>query len=121
MKRRAVEFEIGDLVWAILTKDRFSVGDYNKLAARKIGPLEILEKINLNAYRLKLPSHITTSDVFNVKHLVSYIGDLSTEDSNSRVNSLKPGKDDVDPYPPILWKGGSSRRHLYGEEAYHFN
>ena len=39
-KPRVVEFEISDFVWAILTKDRFPVGEYNKLAARKIGPLE---------------------------------------------------------------------------------
>ena len=71
-KRQVVECEIGDFVWAILTKDRFPVGEYNKLAARKIGLLEILEKINSNAYRLKLPSHMRTSDVFNVKHLVPY-------------------------------------------------
>ena len=80
-KRRVVEFEIGDFVWEILTKDRFLVGEYNKLAARKIGPLEILEKINPNAYRLKLPSHLRTSDVFNVKHLVPYRGDNSNPDS----------------------------------------
>ena len=59
-------------VWAILTKDRFPVGEYNKLAARKIGHLEILEKINPNAYRLKLPSHMRTSDVFNVKALFGF-------------------------------------------------
>lgn len=60
-KRRAVEFEVGDFVWAVLMKDRFPVGEYNKFAARKIGLLEILEKINPNAYKLKLPSHIRTS------------------------------------------------------------
>ena len=80
-KRRVVEFEIGDFVWAISTKDRFHVGAYNKLAARKIGPLEILEKINPNAYRLKLPSHMRTSNVFNVKHLVPYRGENSNPDS----------------------------------------
>ena len=80
-KRRVVEFEIGDFVWAISTKDRFHVGAYNKLAARKIGPLEILEKINPNAYRLKLPSHMRTSDVFNVKHLVPYRGENSNPNS----------------------------------------
>ena len=26
-KRRVAEFEIGDFVWTILTKDRFPVGD----------------------------------------------------------------------------------------------
>jgi hypothetical protein len=32
-KRRAMEFEEGDFVWAILTKDRVPEGEYNKLAA----------------------------------------------------------------------------------------
>ncbi|KAG5527003.1 hypothetical protein RHGRI_028065 [Rhododendron griersonianum] len=96
-KRRAVEFDVGDFVWAVLTKDRFPAGEYNKLAARKIGPLEILEKINPNAYKLKLPSHIRTSATFNVKHLIPYRGDSSDEESaNSRTNSLQPGEDDAD-------------------------
>ena len=56
-----VDFEVGDFVWAILTKDRFPIGECNKLATRKIGPLEILDKINSNAYGLKLPNHIPTS------------------------------------------------------------
>ncbi|GKD11705.1 putative reverse transcriptase domain-containing protein [Tanacetum coccineum] len=54
-KRRHVDFEEGDFVWAVLTKDCFLVGEYNKLSAKKIGLLEIVEKINSNAYRLKLP------------------------------------------------------------------
>jgi hypothetical protein len=62
----------------------------------KIGPVEIVKKINANAYQLKLPSHIKTSDVFNVKHLVPVIDDSSEEDVNSRANSLQPGEDDVD-------------------------
>ncbi|CAA0838473.1 Uncharacterized mitochondrial protein AtMg00860, partial [Striga hermonthica] len=62
---RHVEFDIGDFFWVVLTKDRFSAHEYNKLSARKIGPVEIIEKINLNAYRLRLPSHLRTSNVFN--------------------------------------------------------
>jgi len=97
-KRRALEFQVGDLVWAILTKDKFLVGEYNKLSARKIGPLEIIEKINPNAYRLKLPSHIRTADVFNVKHLIPYRGDhdedVVADNQNSRANSLHPGGND---------------------------
>jgi hypothetical protein len=83
-------------MWAILTKDKFPVGQYNKLAACKVGPIEIIEKINPNAYWLKLPSHIKTSDVFNVKHLVPFIDDSSDEDANSRMNFLQFGEDDVD-------------------------
>ena len=82
-------------MWAMLTKDRFPVGEDNKLAARKVGPVEIIEKINPNAYRLKLPSHIKMSDVFNIKHLVPFIEDSLDEDANSRTNSIQLGEDDV--------------------------
>ena len=94
-KRHPLEFEEGDFVWAILTKDRFPIGEYNKPAARKIGPVEIVKKINANAYQLKLPSHIRTTDVFNIKHLVPFLEDSSEEDGNSRANSLPPGEDDA--------------------------
>ncbi|PKI50012.1 hypothetical protein CRG98_029599 [Punica granatum] len=93
-KRRSVEFEVGDYVWAILTKDRYPAGEYNKLSARKIGPVQVIEKINSNAYRLKLHSHIRTADVFNMKHLIPYMDDSSDED-NSRANSLHPGENDA--------------------------
>ncbi|PKI61250.1 hypothetical protein CRG98_018349 [Punica granatum] len=49
-KRRSVEFVMGDFVWAILTKDQYPAREYNKLSARKIGPVEVIEKINPNAY-----------------------------------------------------------------------
>ncbi|PKI72878.1 hypothetical protein CRG98_006746 [Punica granatum] len=93
-RRRHVEFGIGNFIWVILTKDRFYAGDYHKLSARKIGPVEVIEKINSNAYRLKLPSHIRIVDVFNVKHLISYTGDSSGDD-DSRANSLHPGENDA--------------------------
>ena len=94
-----MEFEVGDYVWAVLTKDHFSMGDYNKLSAKKIGHIEIIEKINPNAYRLKLPSHIRIADVFNVKHLIPYVGDSSLGDddaTNSRANFLRPGGNDAE-------------------------
>nr|GEW70451.1 putative reverse transcriptase domain-containing protein [Tanacetum cinerariifolium] len=94
-----VDFEVGDFVWAVLTKDRFLVGEYNKLSAKKIGLLKIVEKMNSNAYRLKLLSHIRCSDVFNVKHLLLYHGNYSDEDSvgNSRTNFVYPEGNDVNP------------------------
>ncbi|KAF7149406.1 hypothetical protein RHSIM_Rhsim03G0142700 [Rhododendron simsii] len=75
-KWRFVEFVVGDFVYAVLTKDCYSAHDYNKLVARKIGPVKVIEKINPNAYRLKLPSHIRTGDVFNVKHYTVQRGQL---------------------------------------------
>ena len=85
---------MGDYVWAILTKERFSTSEYNKLSTKEIGPVEIIEKINPNVYHLKLPSHIRTVNVFNVKHLIPYAGD-SSDDNNSRANSIHPGENDV--------------------------
>ncbi|GJY79709.1 putative nucleotidyltransferase, ribonuclease H [Tanacetum coccineum] len=98
-KRTHVDFEEGDFVWAVLTKDRFPVGEYNKLSVKKVGPLEIVEKINSNAYRLKLPSHIRCSDVFNVKHLIPYHGDSYDDElaMNSRTNFVYPRVNDGGP------------------------
>ncbi|GKC26093.1 hypothetical protein Tco_1033387 [Tanacetum coccineum] len=92
-KRGHVDSEEGDFVWVVLTKDHFPVGEYNKLSAKKVGPLEIVDKINSNAYRLKFPSHIMCYDVFNVKHLIPYHGDSSDDDlaMNSRTNFVYPG------------------------------
>lgn len=97
--RREVLFEVGDFVWAILTKDCFPAHEYNKLKAWKIGPLEILERINPNEYRLALSNHIHTSDVFNVKHLVPFTGNASSfEDvADSGPNLSHPEGDDVNP------------------------
>lgn len=45
------------------------------LKSKKIGPVKIIEWINPNAYRVELPSHLRTSDVFNVKHLSPFHGE----------------------------------------------
>jgi hypothetical protein len=50
------------------------------LLLKRFDCLEIIEKINSNAYQLKLSSHIKTSNVFNVKHLLPYMEDLFDEE-----------------------------------------
>ncbi|KAE8702634.1 putative CCCH-type zinc finger family protein [Hibiscus syriacus] len=96
--RRQILFDVGDFVWAVLTHDRFPVGEYNKLKDRKIGPCEVVQKINDNAYRLRLPSHLNTSDVFNVKHLSHYFVDSDDTTLNSRTSSFQPGVTDAGGY-----------------------
>ncbi|KAL2527315.1 CCHC-type domain-containing protein [Abeliophyllum distichum] len=59
----------------VLTKERFPAHEYNKLKARRIGPVRILEKINANAYCLELPTGMKTTNIFNVKHLAPFLGD----------------------------------------------
>lgn len=73
-KRRHVEFEVGDLVWAFWPKSVLKLMS-TFLAAPKIGPLEILEKINPSLYCLQLLANLRMSDLFNVKHLVPYVGE----------------------------------------------
>lgn len=80
----------------ILTIYRFPMGEYNKLASLKIGSVEIIEKINSNAYRLKLSSNIRTSDIFNIEHRIPFTSDCFDEDLNLRANSIQLGEDDVD-------------------------
>ncbi|KAE8699360.1 putative CCCH-type zinc finger family protein [Hibiscus syriacus] len=93
--RRQVLFDVGDFVWVVLTRDRFPVGEYNKLKDRKIGPCEVVQKINDNAYRLRLPSHLKTSDVFNVKHMSHCFVDSDDTTLNSRTSSFQPGVTDA--------------------------
>ena len=66
---------------------------YNKLKAKKIGPLTVLERINDNVYRLQLPAHITTSDVFNVRYLSRYAPPDPVPDLRS--NLSHPGRPDA--------------------------
>ncbi|PKI56407.1 hypothetical protein CRG98_023210 [Punica granatum] len=94
-KRHSVEFEMRDFVWAILIKNRYPAGEYNKLSTRKIGPVKVIEKINSNSYRLKISNHIRTTEAFNVKHPIPYTGDSSNED-DSMANSLHLGENDAE-------------------------
>jgi hypothetical protein len=82
-------------VWVVLTRDRFPLGEYNNLKERKIGPCEILQKINDNAYRLRLHSHLKTSDVFNVKHLSPCFANSDDIAMNSMTSSFQPRVTDV--------------------------
>lgn len=77
--------------------NRYPVGECNKLGERKVGPYEVLKKINDNTYKLKLPKHLWTSNMFNVKHMILYIGDSSGDKSSkSRTSFFQPEEDDID-------------------------
>ena len=45
---------------------------------------------------MKLPSHIRTADVFNVKHLIPMTNSCSDDDSNSRENSFQAREEHAD-------------------------
>ena len=73
--RKYVEFEVGDLVWVHLCKDRFPPGKFGKLKTRVDGPFKIIEKIGENANKLQLLDEYEISPMFNVKDLRAYHGE----------------------------------------------
>ena len=74
-RRKYVEFEVGELVWVHLRKDRFPPGKFGKLKPRVDGPFKIIEKIGENAYKLQLLDEYEISPMFNVKDLRAYHGE----------------------------------------------
>ena len=78
MRRRPLEFEVGDHVFSKVMPKRGVVrfGKRGKLLPRFIGPFEILERIGTVAYRLDLPSSRSgVHEVFHVSMLRKYTPD----------------------------------------------
>ena len=78
MRRRPLEFEVGDHVFLKVIPKRGVVrfGKLGKLSPRFIGPFEILERIGIVAYRLALPpSMLGVHEVFHVSMLRKYTPD----------------------------------------------
>ena len=97
--RKNVVFDVGDLVWLHLHKDRFPDLRKSKLMPRAAGSFKVLEKINDNAYKLQLPTDYGVSSVFNIVDLKPYFGE--EDEIVSRMTSIQEGEDDED-IPPIV-------------------
>ena len=80
MRRRTLEFEVGDHVFLKMMPKRGVVrfGKRGKLSSRFIGPFEILERVGTVAYRLTLPPSMSSVyEVFHVSMLWKYTPDPS--------------------------------------------
>ncbi|MCO6517008.1 MAG: hypothetical protein J6586_11060, partial [Snodgrassella sp.] len=78
LKRRGVEFQVGDLVFLRVSplKGVKRFGVRGKLSPRFIGPFEILERVGEVAYRLALPPALASvHNVFHVSMLRKYVSD----------------------------------------------
>ena len=69
MRRKEVNFQVGDLVMAYLRKETFPKGTHNKLKLKNVGPCKILRIFSTSAYELELPLDIEISPIFNVSDL----------------------------------------------------
>ena len=80
MRRRPLEFEVGDHVSLKVNPKRGVVrfGERGKLSPRFIGPSEILERVGTFAYRLALPPSMSgVHELFHVSMLRKYTPDLA--------------------------------------------
>lgn len=61
--------------YGILDKDRFLTGTYNKMKYKKIGPCQIIKKINKNANGVDLMTEYDILHVFNITNLYNFQDD----------------------------------------------
>ncbi|GJT36349.1 putative reverse transcriptase domain-containing protein, partial [Tanacetum coccineum] len=79
-RRKPLEFEVRDRVMLKVSpwKGVIRFGKKGKLAPRYVGPFEILERIGLVAYRLRLPEELSgVHDTFRVSNLKKCLADAS--------------------------------------------
>ncbi|GKA94515.1 hypothetical protein Tco_0816553 [Tanacetum coccineum] len=78
-RRKSLEFEVRDHVLKVsLWKGVIHFGKKGKLAPRYIGPFNILERIGLVAYRLRLPKELhSVHDTFHVSNLKKCLADAN--------------------------------------------
>ncbi|GJT27875.1 putative reverse transcriptase domain-containing protein [Tanacetum coccineum] len=77
-RRKPLEFSVGDYVLLKISpwKGVVHFGKNGKLAPRFVGPFEIVEKVGLVAYRLRLPEELNgVHDTFHVSNLKKFLAD----------------------------------------------
>ena len=99
VNKQPMIFNIGDLVWLHLRKERFPNERMSKLLPRADGPFKVLERSNNNAYKIDIPrDKYSVSDIFNVNDLSLYHGD---EDFDPR-SDLSQGRGDDAEHPKVI-------------------
>src|SRR2546422_9926757 len=101
--RKDVQFQKGDWVWVHFRKERFPLQRKNKLQPRGDGPIQVVEKINNNAYKFDLSGEYNVSSTFNVSDLSPF------DDADLRTNLFEEGENDASQEPLKLANGPITR------------
>ncbi|GKC69206.1 hypothetical protein Tco_1115089 [Tanacetum coccineum] len=91
-RRKTLESELGDRIFLKVSpwKGVVRFGKKDKLAPRYVGPFEILEKIGLIVYRLRLPEELSgVHDTFHVSNLKKCLVDANLHVSLSEIKVNK--------------------------------
>ncbi|XP_010519320.1 PREDICTED: uncharacterized protein LOC104820179 [Tarenaya hassleriana] len=91
--RIEVVFKPRDLVWVHMRKECFSSQRKSKLMPRGEGPFRVLEQINNNAYKIKLPGGYGVSPTFNVADFSPFDAD---DEQDLRTNPFEEEENDED-------------------------
>ncbi|KAL4034919.1 hypothetical protein IC575_003591 [Cucumis melo] len=75
VRRKDLEFEVGDMVFQGCTHEGCSRFEEGKPSPRFVGPFEILERIGPVAYRWARPIFAAVHDVFHISMLRKYVAD----------------------------------------------
>lgn len=97
--KKELKFNVSDLVWVHLRKERFPLKRNSKLSPRSDDPFKILAKVNDNAYKVEL-SGVIISATFNVADLQPFMEDEPLPSLRSRF--FEEGEDDGDPSMLIM-------------------
>jgi hypothetical protein len=78
------KFCVGDKVWLYLSKERLQ-GAMKKLKPLRYGPFEIIEQVNENAFKLKLPPYMQINSVVNMEYLKLFEPSMLDEEEENQV------------------------------------
>jgi hypothetical protein len=91
-KRRPLEFDVGDKVLLKLTpqiwKKIVGSNQHRGLVPRYEGPLEVMGKVGVVTYRLKLPERLKLHPTFHISYLKPFHEDLEDTEMSTSLRAL---------------------------------